>query len=119
VKLLFDENLSPKLSDLVAAGYPASIHVRTVGLQGAADQHVWDYARTEGFAIASKDNDFRQRSFVFGSPPKVVWLDVGNAGGLLPSPPCSAGRDLVSRCSRAIPRHHCSYFRSHPRAHRP
>jgi predicted nuclease of predicted toxin-antitoxin system len=80
VKLLFDENLSPKLSDLVAAEYPASIHVRTVGLQGADDQHVWDYARTEGFAIASKDNDFRQRSFVFGSPPKVVWLDVGNAG---------------------------------------
>jgi predicted nuclease of predicted toxin-antitoxin system len=28
----------------------------------------------------SKDTDFRERSFVEGFPPKVVWLDVGNAG---------------------------------------
>jgi predicted nuclease of predicted toxin-antitoxin system len=30
--------------------------------------------------IASKDTDFRERSYVEGSPPKIVWLDVGNAG---------------------------------------
>jgi predicted nuclease of predicted toxin-antitoxin system len=30
--------------------------------------------------IVSKDDDFRQRSFVEGAPPKVVWLKVGNAG---------------------------------------
>lgn len=30
--------------------------------------------------IASKDTDFRERSFVEGFPPKVIWLDVGNAG---------------------------------------
>ena len=26
-----------------------------------------------------KDTDFRERSFVEGFPPKVIWLDVGNA----------------------------------------
>ena len=31
-----------------------------------------------GFAIVSKDADFRQLSFLYGSPPKVVWLRVGN-----------------------------------------
>jgi predicted nuclease of predicted toxin-antitoxin system len=30
--------------------------------------------------VVSKDNDFRQRSFLRGAPPKVVWLSVGNAG---------------------------------------
>ena len=30
--------------------------------------------------IASKDTDFRERSFVEGFPPKVIWLDLGNAG---------------------------------------
>jgi predicted nuclease of predicted toxin-antitoxin system len=30
--------------------------------------------------IVSKDNDFRQLSFLYGPPPKVVWLSVGNAG---------------------------------------
>jgi predicted nuclease of predicted toxin-antitoxin system len=32
------------------------------------------------YAIVSKDNDFRQLSFLHGPPPKVVWLAVGNAG---------------------------------------
>jgi predicted nuclease of predicted toxin-antitoxin system len=27
-----------------------------------------------------EDKDFRQRAFLFGPPPKVIWLDVGNAG---------------------------------------
>ncbi|MGQ0595384.1 MAG: DUF5615 family PIN-like protein [Gammaproteobacteria bacterium] len=30
--------------------------------------------------MVSKDNDFRQMSFVKGPPPKVIWLSVGNAG---------------------------------------
>jgi hypothetical protein len=33
-----------------------------------------------GLTIVSKDNDFRQLSFLHGPPPKVVWLSVGNAG---------------------------------------
>lgn len=37
-------------------------------------------ARAEGYVLVSKDNDFRQRSFQYGAPPKVVWLNVGNAG---------------------------------------
>ena len=28
--------------------------------------------------IVSKDADFHQRSFVFGFPPKVVWIRLGN-----------------------------------------
>ena len=28
----------------------------------------------------SKDTDFRERSFLEGFPPKVIWLDVGNDG---------------------------------------
>ena len=38
------------------------------------------YAKENEFAIVSKDTDFRERSFVEGFPPKVIWLDVGNAG---------------------------------------
>jgi predicted nuclease of predicted toxin-antitoxin system len=44
------------------------------------DGRIWDYARRESFAIVSKDYDFRERSYLEGAPPKVVWLDVGNAG---------------------------------------
>jgi len=48
-------------------------------MRGAEDVAVWNYARENGYTIVSKDNDFRQRAFLDGPPPKVVWLTVGNA----------------------------------------
>ncbi len=36
--------------------------------------------RVQGLVIVSKDTDFRERSYVEGFPPKIIWLDVGNAG---------------------------------------
>jgi predicted nuclease of predicted toxin-antitoxin system len=80
VKLLFDENLSHRLVELLREEFPGSSHVRNIGLLGAADGLVWDHARDHGFMIVSKDNDFRQRSFLDGAPPKIIWLRVGNAG---------------------------------------
>ena len=80
MKLLFDENLSPRLVDLLGGEFPGSSHVRVAGLGGAPDTRIWDYAQEQGFTIVSKDDDFRQRSFLDGAPPKVVWLQVGNAG---------------------------------------
>ena len=65
---------------MLANEYPGSVHVREVGLRGADDRQIWDYCRTQGFAIVSKDTDFRERSFVEGFPPKIIWLDVGNGG---------------------------------------
>lgn len=80
MKLLFDENVSPKLVGLVGGAFPESVHVYDVGLRGATDRRIWEHARENGFTLVSKDDDFRQRSFVQGAPPKVVWLQVGNAG---------------------------------------
>ena len=79
MKLLFDENVSPRLVVALAAEYPGSAHVRDVAMRGSTDARIWDDALAHGFAIASKDTDFRERSFLEGAPPKVVWLDVGNA----------------------------------------
>jgi len=78
VKLLFDENLSPKLVGSLAREFPGSVHVRDIGLRGAEDRKIWDYAREQRHVIVSKDTDFRERSYVEGFPPKIIWLDVGN-----------------------------------------
>jgi predicted nuclease of predicted toxin-antitoxin system len=78
MKLLFDQNLSPRLGRLLADIYPDSIHVREVGLRDSDDAAIWEYARTNGFAIVSKDSDFQQRSLLHGAPPKFIWLRVGN-----------------------------------------
>ena len=37
------------------------------------------YALEHGFAVISKDDDFRSLSLVNGAPPKVIWLRIGNA----------------------------------------
>ena len=79
MRLLFDENLSPRLVPALQSEYPGSAHVRTLGLRGATDEAIWERARQEAYAIVSKDNDFRQLSFLHGVPPKVIWLSVGNA----------------------------------------
>ena len=78
MKLLFDENLSPRLASRLADLFPASTHVREVGLQAANDPAVWDYARLNGFLIVSKDADMHDLSLHFGNPPKVIWLRLGN-----------------------------------------
>ena len=66
--------LARRLADL----FPDSAHVQEVGLKEAEDPAVWEYARQQSFMIVSKDADFHQRSVVFGFPPKVVWLRLGN-----------------------------------------
>ena len=78
MKLLLDENLSPKLPALIAAQFPGSLHIRDCGLKGATDKAIWEFARANNFTIVSKDSDFYQRSLFYGSPPKIVWLRIGN-----------------------------------------
>jgi predicted nuclease of predicted toxin-antitoxin system len=78
MKLLFDENLSPKLPNLVGAIFPDSQHVRDLGLMGKTDEEIWSFAKTGGFVIISKDKDFYQRAVLHGAPPKFIWLCIGN-----------------------------------------
>ncbi len=73
VKLLFDEDLSPRLVADLAHEFPDSLHVRDIGLERAMDEAVWDYARDNGLVIVWRDADFHQLSFLFGHPPKVIW----------------------------------------------
>ena len=80
MKLLFDENLSPKLVRMLSGAFPKSKHVEELGMRGGTDRAIWEHARVHGFVIVSKDNDFRQIAFMQGPPPKVIWLSIGNAG---------------------------------------
>jgi predicted nuclease of predicted toxin-antitoxin system len=78
VKLLFDQNLAPTLVTRLADLFPDSLHVETAGLDRASDDLVWDYARQNGFAIVSKDEDYSDLSVLRGNPPKVLWSQIGN-----------------------------------------
>ena len=95
MKLLFDQNLSPRLARLLSDLYPDSVHVRDIGLRDATDTAIWRYASQQGFVVVSKDSDFQQRSLLYGHPPKFVWLRIGNC-------PTRSIEDLLRKRSAAI-----------------
>lgn len=78
MKLLFDQNLSPRLVNLLSDLYPDSNHVYPLGLDRNSDKEVWEYARREGFLMVTKDADFSDLCMLLGFPPKVVWIRRGN-----------------------------------------
>jgi predicted nuclease of predicted toxin-antitoxin system len=57
MKLLFDENLSPKLPSRLSDLFPNSLHVRDVNMKETIDPIVWDYAKDNNLMIVSNDNN--------------------------------------------------------------
>jgi predicted nuclease of predicted toxin-antitoxin system len=56
-----------------------SSQTRLLGLARSADIVIWDFAKSNGFAIVILDKDFSDLSLLKGYPPKVVWLRCGNS----------------------------------------
>jgi len=99
LRLLFDQNLSPRLVRLLSDVYPECSHVRDLDIAAASDTEVWTYAAEHGYTIVSKDADFHQRSLVLGAPPRVVWIRRGNCS-------VSETADLLRKRFMAMERFH-------------
>jgi predicted nuclease of predicted toxin-antitoxin system len=52
--------------------------VRPPGLERADDRAIWDYAKANGFVLATLDADFVEIASLRGAPPKIIWLRCGN-----------------------------------------
>ena len=78
MKLLFDQQLSPRLVSLLSPLFPDSSHVHDLGLGRATDDEIWQYARDNTFILVSKDADFSDVNALKGFPPKLIWIRVGN-----------------------------------------
>jgi predicted nuclease of predicted toxin-antitoxin system len=78
LRLLFDQNLSPKLVERLADAFPGSTHVSFAGLDRATDEEVFAHALQQGYAVVSKDSDFAEMAQLRSRSPKVVWLRLGN-----------------------------------------
>ena len=79
MRFLVDENISPRLAVALNDVFPGSVHVEALQLRGCDDTKVWAAARDGAYVILTKDEDFNARSVLYGAPPKVVHLRVGNA----------------------------------------
>jgi predicted nuclease of predicted toxin-antitoxin system len=76
--LLFDQNISPRLVNLLADVYPGSAHVSELGMGSAMDIEIWEYAHNHDYMIVTKDADFSEFGVVKGFPPKIIWIRRGN-----------------------------------------
>ena len=78
MKLLLDQNISRKLVDQLEKFFPGTTHIGVLGMETASDEMVWNHARENEFVLVTQDSDFSDRAVLFGHPPKVIWLRLGN-----------------------------------------
>jgi predicted nuclease of predicted toxin-antitoxin system len=78
VKFLVDANLPPRLCVWLRSQRHESEHVFHRNLVTATDAEIWERGRVENLVIFSKDVDFYDRALLFGPPPQVVHVAVGN-----------------------------------------
>lgn len=78
MKLLFDQNLSPKLVSRLGDLFPESDHVFFLDLDTRTDEEIREFAAKEQFTLVTKDADFGELYSLFGGPPKVIWIRRGN-----------------------------------------
>ncbi|MBN2885984.1 MAG: DUF5615 family PIN-like protein [Chromatiaceae bacterium] len=78
MKLLLDENLSRRIVPFLQTAFPGSSQIVLEGLEQSFDLDIWQYAKANDFVIVTKDSDFYELSLLYGTPPRVIWLQVGN-----------------------------------------
>jgi predicted nuclease of predicted toxin-antitoxin system len=78
MKLLFDQNISFRITKIVKDVFPGCIHVSQCGLMDLEDPEIWQYAKLNNYAIVTFDSDFFEISLIKGHPPKIVWIRTGN-----------------------------------------
>jgi predicted nuclease of predicted toxin-antitoxin system len=82
MKLLFDQNISHRTLALLKEHLPDSRQVRDVNLQFASDKQIWAYAKENAYQIVSFDADFYDLVTLYGHPPKLIWLRLGNKSSI-------------------------------------
>jgi predicted nuclease of predicted toxin-antitoxin system len=76
VRILLDQNLSPKLIRKLADIVPGRETVYAHDLVGASDPFIFDWARNTGFAaVVSTDLDFVHLAERLGPPPRVIRIE--------------------------------------------
>jgi predicted nuclease of predicted toxin-antitoxin system len=78
MKILFDENTSYRIIKKLKNDFPEAVHVSTLKLMAAKDVTVFEYARQNGYAIVTFDEDYYTLSLLRGFPPKIIWIRTGN-----------------------------------------
>jgi predicted nuclease of predicted toxin-antitoxin system len=78
MRLLFDQNISFRITKKLQGYFADCKHVSDCGLKDCEDIDIWEYAKKNNFAIVTFDSDFYEISMINGHPPKILWIRSGN-----------------------------------------
>jgi len=78
MKILVDQNLPSRLVRSLEPMFPGSAHVNAVGLGGARDIELWNFAVLHHFDIMSRDSDLPMLAIRRSDDVCVVWVRLGN-----------------------------------------
>ncbi len=79
MKFLVDIQLPPRLCDWLIDHGCDALHASDLesGLN-MPDEKLWQYAKQESLIVISKDYDFYERALLYGAPPQVLHISLGN-----------------------------------------
>ncbi|HPI12946.1 MAG TPA: DUF5615 family PIN-like protein [Catalimonadaceae bacterium] len=79
MKFIIDTQLPPNLEELFKwKGHEARHTIRWQNGHLMNDNEIISIAKSEGFIVVTKDNDFLNHFLVSGFPPAVLMLSIGN-----------------------------------------
>ncbi len=78
MKFLVDNQLPTALARFLSAEGLEAVHVRDLAMDETSDHDIWDYARSEGLTVISKDDDFVYLANMGSGNPALVWVRLGN-----------------------------------------
>ena len=78
MKLLFDQNISYRIEKKLPNLFQKSNHISSLGLNNSEDIAIWNFAKLNNYTIVTFDGDFFDLSILNGTPPKIIWIRVGN-----------------------------------------
>ena len=79
MRLLLDQNISFRVAKIISDLFQIVKQVRELGLENSTDFEIWEYAKSNAYTIVTFDSDFYDLSVFRGSPPKIIWLRIGNS----------------------------------------
>jgi predicted nuclease of predicted toxin-antitoxin system len=78
MQILIDQNISARLIEALKLVNLPAAHVSHIQLSRSTDREIWDFAKQNSMTILTKDSDFNDLSTLYGVPPKIIHLRIGN-----------------------------------------
>ena len=78
MKLLFDQNISHRILNVLPQIFDGSTTVKHEKLINSSDRKIWEFAKEKEYIIVTQDSDFNDLNSLFGFPPKIIWIRTGN-----------------------------------------